>query len=240
MVLSQIAHEFENLLDAARVGRVTLDDAVLDTCESAVDALSDSLGLAAAGILEPSRSQIFERLQALTRGPTGDSHTEDDAVLKRIPAETWQALTEPEKHRLADAVREGSRLFIISTSFDIASFDEEFFRLKEKLAEWGEVISTSPTVDESLPDKINFQVLYASGIEAGSLEANLSEFPDVVSKPVVDRARSATIGARRTASLNTEPLLCFIARKLCSHRSGHTRSTHLLYARTVPPNFERA
>jgi two-component system chemotaxis sensor kinase CheA len=59
--VSQIAHQFEDLLDAARVGRVVLDKAALDTCDSAVDALSESLSLAASGIVEPSRNQLFER-----------------------------------------------------------------------------------------------------------------------------------------------------------------------------------
>jgi two-component system, chemotaxis family, sensor kinase CheA len=177
-VVSQIAHEFEDLLDAARVGRVVLHDAILDTCDSAVDALSESLSLAADGIVEPSRSQLFERLRALTRG--NSSHADDDAILKRIPAEIWVKLTEPEKYRLAGAVREGNRLFLISTSFEIESFDEEFFRLKEKLAAWGDVISTSPTVDDLNQEKINFQVLYASAFEAPRLEASLAEFPNVV------------------------------------------------------------
>ncbi|HYJ84856.1 MAG TPA: ATP-binding protein [Pyrinomonadaceae bacterium] len=178
--LSQIAHEFENLLDAARVGRVVLDKAALDTCDSAVDALSESLSLAANGIVEPSRQQLFERLQSAARGKS--SHA-DDEILKTIPGEIWQTLTEPEKSRLAAAVREGTRLFLISTSFEIETFDEQFFRLKEKLAAWGEVISTSPTVDDLHQDQINFRVLYASAMDA-SLVTNLREFPNAQLKPI--------------------------------------------------------
>jgi two-component system chemotaxis sensor kinase CheA len=85
---------------------------------------------------------------------------------------------------LAAAVREGTRLFLISTSFDIETFDEQFFRLKEKLAAWGEVISTSPTVDDLHQDKINFRVLYASATDAPSLVTNLREFPNAQLKPV--------------------------------------------------------
>ena len=180
--VSQIAHEFEDLLDTARRGQLVLDKAALDTCESAVDALSESLGLAADGIVEPSRNELFERLRSAARGES--SHAEDDEILNTIPGEFWHALMEPEKYRLAAAVREGSRLFLISTSFEIESFDEEFFRLKETLAVWGEVISTSPTIDNSDRNKINFQVLYASALDAPSLTTKLREFPTVVLKAV--------------------------------------------------------
>jgi two-component system chemotaxis sensor kinase CheA len=87
---------------------------------------------------------------------------------------------------LASAVKEENRLFLISTSFDVGSFDEEFFRLKEKLAAWGDVISTSPAVDQTRPDKINFQMLYASAGELRNLEAGLIDFPNVVLNPIAN------------------------------------------------------
>ncbi|MEK6282140.1 MAG: ATP-binding protein [Acidobacteriota bacterium] len=183
-VLSQIAHAFENLLDAARAGRIDLAEAVLDTCESATDALSESLRLAASGIVEPPRRDLFERLQAATHGAVRGSNDDDEAIIERIPLELSQALTQAERYQLASAVREGGSLFTISASFDIARFAEEFVRVKEKLAKWGEVITTSPAVDDSHPDKINFRLLYASSVDVRNLEANLGEFLDVVLKPL--------------------------------------------------------
>ncbi len=180
--ISQIAHQFEHLLEAARVGRVVLDDDVLDACDSAVDALSKSLDLFANGIEEPSTTKLFEQLRAITRGNKSD--LQDDSFLKTLPSDIWRSLTAAEKHRLTSAVKEGSGVFLISTSFDVESFDEEFFRLKEKLAAWGDVISTSPAVDHTRHDKINFQVLYASAIEPANLQASLTEFPNVVINPV--------------------------------------------------------
>jgi chemotaxis protein histidine kinase CheA len=63
--VSQVAHEFENLLAAARDGSVEVDDEVLDLCESATDALSETLSLAASGVSEAApRNDLFDRLQA--------------------------------------------------------------------------------------------------------------------------------------------------------------------------------
>jgi two-component system chemotaxis sensor kinase CheA len=106
-VVSQIAHEFENLLEEVRAGQVLVDDAVIDTCESATEALSQSLSLAASGIVEPSRRALFDRLKAVARNKTGklnEPWDETEAVLKHVPFEIWQSLTEPEKQRLIDVV----------------------------------------------------------------------------------------------------------------------------------------
>ncbi len=177
--VGQIAHEFENLLDAVRIGRTILDDGVLDTCESASEGLAESVSLAASGILEPSRRPLFARLQAAAQGKTPEREGKTEGILKKVPLEIWQSLTQPEKHRLRSIVEEGSAVFVVATSFDIGSFDEQFTRLKKILAEHGEVISTSPTVDNLHHDKINFRVLYASQANTHDLQESVIAFSDV-------------------------------------------------------------
>jgi len=186
-VVSKIANEFENLLDGIRAGQVLVDDAVVDTCESATEALSESLSLAASGIVEPSRRALFDRLQAAAQsrlGKTGKAGAppggDTEAVLKNVPFEIWQSLTEPEKQRLVNIVAEGSPLFVIVTSFDIGNFDAQFFLLKEKLAEFGEVISTSPAVDDQHRDRINFRILYASDANLQDIKAAVVDLSEVV------------------------------------------------------------
>jgi len=196
-VVSHIAHEFENLLAEVRVGRVLVDDAVVDTCESAAEALSESLSLAASGIVEPSRRALFDRLRAAVRnkaGNTRDSLSDTEAVLKTIPFEIWQSQTEPEKERLVQIVAERNRLFVVATNFDLSDFDAQFFRLKEKLTELGEVISTSPAVDDEHPDRINFRVLYASEADLRQLEAAVVDFPGVAFKEIAGASETGSSG----------------------------------------------
>ena len=179
-VVSQIAHEFENLLDEVRAGRVSVDDAVVDTCESATEALSESLSLAASGVVEPSRRFLFDRLQAAARRKTDPPLNDNEAILKNVPFEIWESLTEPEKQRLVNVVAEGSPLFMVATSFDLRDFDAQFSRLKEKLAKFGEVLSTSPAVDDEHPERINFRVLYASDGDRHAIEAATGDFSALV------------------------------------------------------------
>ena len=183
--VSHIAHEFENLLAEIRAGRVLVDDEVLDICESAVEALSESLTLAMSGIVGPSHNALFDRLQAaaLNRPPARDP-ADSDAILKNVPFEIWESLDEAEKNKLISIAAEGSPLFVVGTSFDIGNFDAEFFRLKEELARFGEVISTSPAVDAYHPDKINFRILYAINSDLQTVQTAVSDFAEVVFKEI--------------------------------------------------------
>lgn len=167
--VSHIAHEFETLLDALRMGRVAVDERVLHISENAVNALAESLTLAASGILEPSRRALFDQLHTAARHSPVQSTADSDAVLERIPSDIWQSLSEDEKQRLVNVVQEGSPLFVVAAGFAITSFDEEFFRLREALAQAGEVIATSPTVDPHHSDQVNFRILYASSATLADL-----------------------------------------------------------------------
>jgi two-component system, chemotaxis family, sensor kinase CheA len=191
VVVSQIAHEFENLLDQVRAGRVPVNSAIVDTCESATEALTESLSLAPSGIVEPSRRALFERLQAAARSKTGGtlaSPGDTEAVLKNVPLEIRQSLTQPEKERLLKIVAEGRPLFVVVTSFDVGNFDAQFFLLKEKLSEFGELISTSPAADDQHPDRINFRILYASDANLQDTRAAVAEVSEVVFKEIAGAA----------------------------------------------------
>jgi len=170
--LSEIAHEFETLLDALRTGRIQLDDVVLDTLEDAINALSESLSVYQEGTAPVPPQALFEGIHRLTTGispqPKGI-----ETIPSQLPSEIWQGLTEAERTHLTEVLKEGADLFVIATNFDVGDFDEEFCNLKERLVELGEVISTSPTVDPQHPDKVNFRVLFANNSTAEDLQ-NLS------------------------------------------------------------------
>jgi two-component system chemotaxis sensor kinase CheA len=216
-VVGQIAHEFENLLVEVRAGRVLVDDTVVDTFESATEALSESLSLAASGIVEPSRRALFERLQAAARNraDTTSAPSEDtEAILKNVPFEIWQSLTEPEKQRLFSVVAEGSSLFVVKTNFDIENFDAQFTLLKEKLTEVGELISTSPAVDDEHPNRVNFRVLYASDAHSQDLEAAVSDVSAVVVFKEIGATRTSGPFDRetsKTASASVSPSLASLS-----------------------------
>jgi len=176
--LTRIAHEFENLLHSLRVGRIILNDSVLQAFDETTDAMYASIRDEPAAN-QQSHERLFQRLQRLSAPTDLGSSLEVEVVLNAVPAEIWQALSEEEKHRLEQAVGEGPNLFLVNTRFNLASFDQLFQSLKDKLTENGEVISTAPKVDNELPDTIDFRILYTRESDLENVQQELAEFVDV-------------------------------------------------------------
>ena len=86
---------------------------------------------------------------------------EDARLRDAIPADVWNSLKQEQKHSVQQSVAEGTRLFLAHASFDVADFDREFQRLKERLSEAGAVISTSAMIDQERPGRIKFRILFA-------------------------------------------------------------------------------
>ena len=103
---------------------------------------------------------------------TGESTLDNHALqqlaatlpVNLVPHEIWNSLKAHEKHALKQSLSEGANIFIVDASFDVADFDREFQKLKEKLSSEGEVISVFPSVDSERPEKITFRILCAGTV----------------------------------------------------------------------------
>jgi len=103
---------------------------------------------------------------------TGESTLDNHALqqlaatlpVNLVPDEIWNSLKAHEKHALKQSLSEGANIFIVDASFDVADFDREFQKLKEKLSSEGEVISVFPRVDSERPEKIRFRILCAGTV----------------------------------------------------------------------------
>jgi two-component system chemotaxis sensor kinase CheA len=192
--LTQVAHRFENLLHALRTGKARLDDRVLRAFDDTANAMYGCLReLETAN--PKSLESLFDRLQTLAEEPTNSGNVNVEAVLNAIPADIWQSLSEEEKHRLEQAVGEGATLFLLNTSFNIATFDQLFQDLKTKLSRAGELISTAPKVHEHNPGKIDFRILFACELESRQLKKEIGEVADVAVNEVFSQ-RPATVSSQ--------------------------------------------
>ncbi|HKS08417.1 MAG TPA: sensor histidine kinase [Pyrinomonadaceae bacterium] len=135
--LTRTAHEFENLLHSLRTGKLTLDGEMLQAIDAATVALRD--GSAIEGLPQNANETHHELL------PPEFANLKDD-----------------ERHRAAEAMREGANLYVLKAVFDVSDFDERFRQLKEQLEKNAELIATSASMED---DKIIFQVFYASRSE---------------------------------------------------------------------------
>lgn len=139
---SAAAHQFENVLQALRTGRLALDNYALELCKASADSLLDGTGIS-----------CFDSF-TVTEIQKSPSHP--------VLPDELASLRDEERHRAEAASQEGANVYVMEAVFEISDFDERFRQLKERLAEVGELISTTPTMDD---DKIIFRLVYASQTE---------------------------------------------------------------------------
>jgi two-component system chemotaxis sensor kinase CheA len=160
--ISEIAHEFESVLDGARLGRIELTDPVLETFEEALAEIAQALEPAYRSENTATVERVTERLAAIA------ADSRQQAVIatglrEALPDDVARTLSEYDLQHALEAIREGARLFTVSATFPLETFDHDFRTLSRLLGESGEVIATVPG-EPTTPDAINFRLLYAAEI----------------------------------------------------------------------------
>ena len=138
----------------------------------------------ADGLTDLSRAahELENVLQSLRTGESTLDDHELQQLAEMLPTnlvshDIWNSLNAHEKHALKQSLSEGASIFVVDASFDVADFDREFQKLKEKLSSDGEVISVFPRVDSERPEKIIFRILCTGtvlqrAVRAGQAAAN--------------------------------------------------------------------
>src|SRR5918997_298289 len=104
--MTKIAHEFETLLDGVRLGRIAIDETVLDAFDDAAHLLSQSLERVARGESQPQAQALLERLRGLARQEADDKRSPAvRRTLAALPEEIARSLSEHEAHRLLNESR---------------------------------------------------------------------------------------------------------------------------------------
>jgi two-component system chemotaxis sensor kinase CheA len=183
--LSVIAHEFENLLGSVRSGKADFDESVLDSFEEKAQLLFDQLTLTERHPVTGNETREVNRPLA-----PDAQRVDAESALNALPLELLKSLTHEEKENLVAALEEGSRLWIVTTSFDIDDFEQQFRRLQDRLKSQGQIVSSSPAVDAEHPHKINFKIVYVSRMDLSRLRSEFEAFPDVSLSLVAPQERS--------------------------------------------------
>jgi two-component system chemotaxis sensor kinase CheA len=158
--VSQIAHDFESVLDGVRLGRVDITDQVLDAFEDGTDAIARALESDPANETGARADGVIKRLRALAVQSEKQS-TIAGPLRAALPPEIARLLSEYDLQHAREAVREGAKLFVVSAGFAIETFDQGFRELSRLMGQGGEVISTGPGAPANA-DEISFRLLYAA------------------------------------------------------------------------------
>jgi len=167
--LGRLAHVLEDFLDGLRMGRHSLDESALDILfeshermESMVAAGKDAEA-ASAGLLK--RLAVGQEKESATAGSSTS-----------LPEDILRSLTRYEEHRLEANIHAGHKLWLVSVTLPLETFDTDLRRLADQLNDCGEVISTLPSYAANDAEaRISFRLLYASGSPAGDIEVRLPQ-----------------------------------------------------------------
>ena len=170
--VSTIAHEMEGVLDAVRLGRLDLGEELIDLLEAVADAITQALDSESTEDFLPTARKLIDRLKALSAS-SDKPETTADSFRHALPTYIAQSLSEYDLQHAREAVREGSRLFIVTAHFGIAEFDHAFRETSRLLEQTGEIIATVP--GESANDEISFRLLYAAELISSELLKRASD-----------------------------------------------------------------
>lgn len=171
--LSHLAHRAEDALDALRLGRITLDDALVDTLVEALDVLQAQLADASAGVpREQTRlhaEDLGHRLVRLAAGPAPEG---DDVLGQFGLAPSLRAVfTEYEEHRFRENVKRGVSVWKVRSVFGLEDFDQRLSQLTVLLRPMGEVISTLPSSQPGDEASIAFDLIFGSSLPFAEIAA---------------------------------------------------------------------
>ncbi len=169
--ISDLAHNLENLLDLLRLGKIPLT-------QSTVNVLFDSIELLgtlvrAAGTDEPAAIDIAGAVQRINLCISGSRDSAEASPLESLALspKVLQSLTEYEEHRLLENIRKGRKIYSLSVTYSLETFDRELGGLIDNLKKEGEVISTLPSSEGDMEISISFDILFGSEKEISEIGA---------------------------------------------------------------------
>src|SRR5690606_33945076 len=168
--LGEMAHILEDLLDHLRLGRVELNQEVLDVLFEGVEVLQRLLSAgpeAPEADLDGLRAAVERVLNPRAAGPIDlGSYDLDTGVLS--------VLTEYEEHRLRTNIEQGVPLYRLRVRFSLSSIDSDLEELKARAKPIAEIITYLPSMEGGDDDAIDLEVLLASRLPIEELTEQLS------------------------------------------------------------------
>jgi two-component system, chemotaxis family, sensor kinase CheA len=173
--MTDLSHALEALLDDIRLGKINVNDEVVDFLFKNIDLLKSTVDL----IKEDSEQDLTQYIESIKSFRLSLKENAGGPELKGIINDAiLKVLSEYEESRLKTNLKSGNGIYLLKSIFDLSTFDTALEELTKKIKSKGELISTLP-VSEDVPDgSIGFNLMFGtssplSGIEgakAGELE----------------------------------------------------------------------
>ncbi|MFW6051201.1 MAG: chemotaxis protein CheA [Myxococcota bacterium] len=173
--LGAVAHALEDLLDDLRLGRVEMDQEVLDVLFEGVENFQRLLSEAKEGEPEEGGVDLAGYAKSIERvsGSKDEEDGDEGFEAYELDPNVLSVLTEYEEHRLRTNIEQGVPLFRLRVRFPLASIDSALEELKQKAKPIAEIITYLPSMEGGDAESIDLDVLIAS-------KASLTELQETV------------------------------------------------------------
>src|SRR5688572_13896418 len=100
--IARVAHEFENVLDGVRLGRIVIDDAVLDVFEDAAHAIAENLAATNRNQVTAIAGDLLPRLQHVAKSAIVDEPAPAASSRSLLPEALARALSKYDEQNLRE------------------------------------------------------------------------------------------------------------------------------------------
>jgi two-component system chemotaxis sensor kinase CheA len=162
--IADLSHNMENLLDSLRLGKVKLTSRTVAVLCDAHELLSTMLRTFAIGDESGMSLEIATCVAKINAclAVSGNDEAVPSFDELDIFAHVLDSMTEYEEHRLRENLAKKCTIYNVHASFDLTTFDTELSTVTTILKEYGEVISTLPSVGVNNENNIDFEILFGS------------------------------------------------------------------------------
>lgn len=213
--ITTVSHDMESLLDKTRMGKIKMSPQIFSLLDETRKVLRQLV--IEVGQDGKEKSDVAGILEKISSTINGEQKKEEPSKPKlKLSEESLKSLTEYEEHRLKENLQEGNKIFSIQVGFSFIDFDTRLRALTENLNNNGEVISTLPVMDPSLPEGIHFKLIFGTTMDEESVKSlvaaengiveNLLEGEEPVDKGVPLGEEKKEKGEKKREEKISEPL----------------------------------
>lgn len=172
--IMELSHTLENMLDAMRMGKLTLTSVVIKLLFESTDMLRkliENVSRDGNDNIDTSRllSDIVNILKKKPEAAAAHKLEELD-----LDANVLKVLTEYENHRLEENIRLGANIFEITAGFSLETFDKDLNQINSMVSGFGEVITTLPSSGASPDIGIEFKLIIGTKEDLNYITSILS------------------------------------------------------------------
>ena len=170
----KLAHELENLLHAAQLQQIPIDEKFTFLLQEGAKVLLETLRCTRDGKKSYFPAEFVNRLQAIIPDYAVTAASGD--VLDNVPADVLNNLSNQERKLLSAAIAGGKEFYSIEIEFSLMDFAEKFRSLREALQKDSEIIATFPKTKVSGADKVGFRIHFVSHCNSNEIAEIIKPF----------------------------------------------------------------